>query len=62
MTIFHVISRIWPELAIGFAILAIIAFIAGVNLGYCNKPSLKFAADKELDISQVNFEFRDILE
>ena len=61
MTYFTVIPQIWPELAVGFSILAIVSFIVAVNLSYYNKPSLKFSADNELHISEVTFNFRDYI-
>lgn len=59
MTYFTVLPQIWPELAVGFSILAIVSFIVAVNLSYYNKPSLKFSADNEFHISEVTFNFRD---
>lgn len=61
MTYFTVIPQIWPELAVGFSILAIVSFIVAINLSYYNKPSLKFSADNELHISEVTFNFRDYI-
>lgn len=61
MTYFTVIPQIWPELAVGFSILAIVSFIVAVNLSYYNKPSLKFSADNELHISEVTFNYRDAI-
>lgn len=48
-------------LIIGLFIVAVAAFIVGINLKYYNTPKLKFKADKELDISQVTLQYKDIV-
>lgn len=51
----------WPVLFTGLAIVALLAFPIGVNLSWLNRPNLKFSADNELDISQVKFTYRNIV-
>ena len=44
----------------GLIILFAISFIVGIQIKYLNTSTLKFSADEEMNISQVNFKYENI--